>query len=84
MLDFLNDYDFTNLIRRSTCFKGDGSGIDLILTNRKYSFKLSATFETDLSDYHHLIYSMLKTTFRKENLKILILKNLRLQIFDLS
>ena len=27
MLDFLNDYDFTNLIKRKTCFKGDGSCI---------------------------------------------------------
>ena len=84
MLDFLNDYDFTNLIRRITCFKGDGSCIDLILTNRNYSFKLSASFEKGLSDHHHLIYSMFKTTLGKEKPKILILKNLRLQIFDLS
>ena len=33
MLDFLNYYDFTNLIKRNACFKGDGSYIDLILTN---------------------------------------------------
>ena len=46
------------------CFKGKGTCIDLILTNRKYSFKNNA-FETGLSDYHHMIYKMLKSTFEK-------------------
>ena len=51
---------------------GDGSCINLILTNRKYSFKLPTTFEASLCDHHHLMYSILKTTFQKEEQKILI------------
>ena len=51
---------------------GDGSCINLILTNRKYTFKLPATFEISLSDHHHLMYSILKVTFQKEEPKILI------------
>ena len=47
----------TNLLKYNTCFKGDGSCTDLILTNCKYSFKFSTTFETGLSDHHHFIYS---------------------------
>ena len=69
---FLNEYDLINLIKINTCFKGQGSCIDLILTNQKYSFKNSTSFETGLSDHHHLIYSMLKTTFHKEEPKTLI------------
>lgn len=59
---FMISDNFYNLIKTSTCFKGQGSCIDLILTNRKYCFKNTASFETGLSDHHHLIYSMLKTT----------------------
>ena len=49
----------------NTCFKGKGTCIDLILTNRKYSFKNTNTFEVGLSDYRHMIYTMLKSTFEK-------------------
>ena len=44
----------------------------MILTNRKYSFKFPTTFETGLSNHHHLTYLILRTTFLKEELKILI------------
>ena len=63
---FMEHYNYYNLIKNNTCFKGDGSCIDLILTNRKYCFKNTSSFETGISDHHHLIYSMLKTTFEKE------------------
>ena len=46
--------------------------VNLILTNRKYSFKKSTSFEAGLSNHHHLIYSMIKTTFHKEEPKTLI------------
>ena len=68
-LVFLNDYDFKNLIKRNTCLTGDGYCIDLILTNRKYSFKFSTSFGTGLSDYRQLIYSILQTTLQKEEPK---------------
>ena len=71
-MTFLNEHDLINLIKNNTYFKGEGSCIVLILTNRKYSFKNSTSFETSLSDHYHLIYSMLKTTFDKEEPKTLI------------
>ena len=43
----------------------------LILTNRKYCFKHCSSFETGFNDLHHLINSMLKTTFKKRGTKIL-------------
>ena len=35
----MNNENFINLVEANTCFEGIGSCIDLILTNRKYSFK---------------------------------------------
>ena len=71
----MNSFNLYNLIKSNTCFKGSGSCIDLILTNRKYCFKHTSTFETGLSDHHHLIYSMLKTTFKKEESKQFIYRD---------
>ena len=45
------------------------------LTNRKYSFKNPISVETGLIDHHHLIYSMLKTAFLKEEPKTLIYRD---------
>ena len=75
MMTFLNEHDLINLIKNNTCFKREDSYIDLILINRKFLFKSSTSFETGLSDHHHLIYSMLKTTFHKEEPKTLIYRD---------
>ena len=72
---FMLSHNLLNLIKSNTRFKGRGSYIDLILTNRKFCFKNSSTFETGLSNHHHLIYSMLKTTFKKEDSKRLIYRD---------
>ena len=69
---FMQSHNLFNLIKSNTCFKWRGSCIDLILTNRKFCFKNSSTFEAGLSDHHHLTYSMLKTTFKKVDSKRLI------------
>ena len=63
---FLNSNNLVNLVKTNTCFKGSGSCIDLILTNRKYSFKNTTSYETGLSDHHHMILTMLKTTFQQK------------------
>ena len=68
---FMQPFNLFNLIKTNTCFKGKGACIDLILTNRKYCFKHSSTFETHLSDHHHLVYPMLKTRFKEKNQNIL-------------
>ena len=59
----LHSNNLTNLIKTNTCFNGKGSSIDLILTNRQYSFKYTSSYETGLSDHHHMIYTMLKSSF---------------------
>ena len=72
MLSFKNNKNFINLVKGNTCFKGKGSCIDLILTNRRYSFKYTSYTGTGLSDHHHLISSRMKATFEKEEPKVLV------------
>ena len=71
-----HSFNLYNLIKSNTCFKESGSCSDFILTNRKYCFEHTSTFETGLTDHHHLIYSMLKTTFKKEESKQFIFRKL--------
>ena len=75
MLSFMDSQNFVNLIKNKTCFKGACSCIGLILRNRKYSFKNTSSYETGFSDHHHLIYSVMKTTFKCEEPKKSIYRN---------
>ena len=69
MLSFMDSQNFVSLIKNKTCFKGTGSCIDWIITNRKNSSKYTFSYETGLSDHHHVIYSVMKTTFKCEEPK---------------
>ena len=61
---FLDSHGMTSLFSTPTCFKSIGGRcIDLVLTNRRDRFFKSSSFETGLSDFHHLIYGVLKTTY---------------------
>ena len=62
----MGHYNYYNLIKNNTCFRSDGLCIDLILINSKYGFKNKSSFEIGISDHHNLFYSVLKTTFEKE------------------
>ena len=72
MSNFLDSFSLKSLIKTPTCFKSEeGRCIDLILTNRPLCFKNSGSYETGISDYHHLIYSMFKASFKKAPPKII-------------
>ena len=75
MVTLLNEHDIFNLIKDNACFRGESSCLDLNLTNQKYSLKNSTSFETELNNHHHSIYSILKTASRKEESKMLIYCN---------
>ena len=78
MKDLLQEHTFYNMIKQNTCFKGDGdSCINLLIANSKFSFLKINSFETGLSDYHHMIYSILKTKFGKLELKKLIYRSFK-------
>ena len=62
----MNDHNLSSLIQTPTCFKSaSGRCIDLILTNCKHGCFNSKTFETGFSDFHHMVYANLKTTFTR-------------------
>ena len=75
MLSFMDSQNFVSIIKNKTCFKGTSSCIDLILTTRKCSFKNHSSYQTGVSDNHHLIYSTRKTTFKCEGSKKIIYRN---------
>ena len=53
-------------IKAKTCFKSsNGSCIDLILSNQKYGLQKTGTLDTGLSDFHHLIYTQLKSKYSR-------------------
>ena len=67
MLSFCDTFDLTSLIKQPTCYKNPGnpSRIDLILTNKPFSFQNSCVVETGLSDFHRMILTVTKMTFEK-------------------
>ena len=71
LLGFFDSKSLTNLTKTNTCLKGKDSCIDLILTNMKYSLKFTSTYETGISDHHHIIYTVLKTCFQNTEPKYL-------------
>lgn len=57
----MSEHSLSSLVSNPTCFKSlPGRCIDLILTNKRGCFSKSGSFETGLSDFHHLIYAMAK------------------------
>ena len=66
LITFMEGHNLYNLIKEATCFKSTkGNCIDLILTNQKHSHMYSQTCEVGFSDFHVMIYTMLKSTFTK-------------------
>ena len=64
LCDFISEQCLHNHVNFKTCFKSaKGTCIDLILSNQKHCLKNTGTYSTGLSDYHHLIYTMLKSSY---------------------
>ena len=65
--NFCSSYNLTSMINKPMCFKNPEkpSCIDLILTNYSRSFQNSCTIETGLSDFHKLVVTVMKTTYKK-------------------
>ena len=72
--EFLNLYNLKNLVKQSTCFRNPNkpTRIDLILTNCPRSFQNTDTFETGLSAFHKLTFTVLKQHFPKQKPKVVI------------
>ena len=70
--EFLNLYNFKNLVKQNTCFKNPGkpSRVYLILTNCPRNFQNMDTFKTGSSGFHRLTFTILKQYFPKQNPKV--------------
>ena len=87
--EFLNLYNLKNLVKQNTCFKNPDKPtcIDLILTNCPRSFQNTDTFETGLSDFHKLTFTVLKQHFPKQKPRVVIhrqYKNFRNDYFRIE
>ena len=70
--NFCGSYNFTSMINKPTCYKNLDipSCIDLILTDCLRSFQNSFVTETGLSDFHKMVVKVMKTTYKKPELRI--------------
>ena len=64
-MTFCHSYDFLNLVKENTCFKGPPKCYDLILTNCKNYFQNTEVITTGFSDFHKMTVTILKTEYIK-------------------
>ena len=67
---FCTSYNLKSLIIEPTCFKSvdNSSCIDLVLTNHPKCFQNSGIYETGVSDFHRLTFTVLKKKFSNREL----------------
>ena len=77
MSEFLSNHDFKNLVKEKTCYKSPTNPryIDLFLTNSTGSFQNTTTVATELSDFHKMILTVLKTTVQRVSPKEIIYRD---------
>ena len=65
------------MVNKATCYKNPDKPtcIDLILTNCPGSFQNSCVVETGLSDFHKMVVTVMKTSYRKSQPKIIHYRN---------
>ena len=73
MINFYDLNGLRSLINVPTCYKNfdNPTSIDLILPNRPSYFQRSTLFETGLSDFHLLTITEFRTSFQKQDPKII-------------
>ena len=73
MINFCDLNGLRNLINVPPCYKNfdNPTSIELIVTNRPNYFQCSTIFETGLSDFHLLAITEFKTSFQKQEPKII-------------
>ena len=71
-------HNLQSINKEPSCYKNSNnpSCIDLFLTNRP-SFYQTETFFTGLSDFHKLVLSIFKTTFKKSKAKEIIYRDFK-------
>ena len=70
--EFCQAYNLESIVNKPTCFKNPKipSCIDLMQANKQERFLKAPTIETGLSDFHKMVVSVFKTSFKKKKSKI--------------
>ena len=70
--EFCQTYNLVSIVNKPTCLKNpkNPSCIGLMLTNKQERFLKAKTIETGLSDFHKMVVSVFKISFKKEKPKI--------------
>ena len=65
--DFLDEFQAKNLVKQPTCDKNSNnlSSVDLFITNTPSSFMKTTAVWAELSDFHKMIITVMRTTFPK-------------------
>ena len=76
----LFEYDGKNIVSEKTCFKSkdNRSCIDLFITSSPNSFQNTSTITTGLSNFHKMVITVLKATFRKSKPKVITYRGFKL------
>ena len=82
MKNFIRVNDLISIIEENTCFKGQSSCIDLILTNRRFSFKHLNFDKTGMSDHNHLKYSRLQSNLSNSKPKLVTYRDYKKFSFE--
>ena len=62
LISLCETFDLKNLIKDKTCFTNTHKcSIYIILTNRPRSFQHSLTYETGISNHHHMITTVMRS-----------------------
>ena len=74
---FCSSYNLTSMVNRDTCYKNPDKPtcIDLILANYPESFQNSCALVTGLSDFHKTVVTVMKTSYRESQPKIIHYRN---------
>ena len=70
--EFCQTYNLESIVNKSRCFKNPKypSCNDLMLTNKQERFLKAKTVETGLSNFHKMVVSVSKTSFKNKQRKI--------------
>ena len=71
--DFMDEFHAKNLVKEPTCYANplNPSCLDLFITNSHRSFQGTTTVTTGISDCHKMVVTVLKTTFPKNESRVL-------------
>ena len=74
---FCSSNNLTSMVNKAMCYKNPDKPtcIDPILTNCPRSFQKSCAVETGLSDFHKMVVTVMKTSYRKSQPKIIYYRN---------